>query len=158
MTADAAAHAGTQVGAAVAAALAAREQYEQRIREIVREELVAQSANLAIIKQLLALQIRLQIPLQGDREAAAQVEHDLLAIRRGDLEQVGVRQHGERPEFVDDGTQGLGGDGIAETPVGNSGHDSSPSLDGVDSLSVGESPRPDAEPASGAGHQAGDQT
>lgn len=41
----------------------------------------------------------------------------------------------------------------AEVERVSEGHDSSPSLDGVDSLSVGESPRPDAEPASGAGHQ-----
>jgi hypothetical protein len=110
--------------------------------------------DLAIIKQLLALQIRLSVALQGDREASAQVKHDILAVCRGDLEQVGMRQGVKRSHFDDDGAQGLGCNGVAESPVGDSGHNPSPSLGTADALSVGDGPVTGGDPA-GPGHPNG---
>lgn len=101
--------------------------------------------DLAIIKELLALQIRLLAITSGlerDGQAVAHAKQDVAAVCRGDFNEVGSRRELEALNSIDDGAQGLGGDGVAEPPVGDSGHDASPSFDGVDSLSAGEHPAP----------------
>lgn len=168
--ASAAAHAGTQVGAAVAAALAARELTEARVREIVREELAAHAAKLGHdgVEALV-----------GDARPALDPLDPVLQVNRADGKQ-GHPLGDDAVELIKamldivltDGAKGQEAfkDCLARRHgVGNLiehgaehradflgvGHETSPSLDGLDSLSVGESPRPDAQPASGAGHQGG---
>lgn len=113
--------------------------------------------DLAIIKELLALQIRLLAITSGlerNGQAVAHAKQDVAAVCRGDFNEVGSRRELEALNSIDDGAQGLGGDGVAEPPVGDSGHDASPSFDGVDSLSVGDGPVTGGDPA-GPGHPKG---
>lgn len=92
---------------------------------------------------------------EGEHGLGEGVEHGTGVVGVG----VGVTGHEDLgnngDELLSDGRGDIGGPGCAKAEDVTEGHNSSPSFDGVDSLSVGESPRPDAEPASGAGHPEG---